>query len=182
MGGKTRTGMRMGRTIAGERERAESSSERLLLREKEARKKRLAVGTLAAGLLLVAVLIAVAVKELAGKPEAESGAVEVYVPKVAIEDASGGGYATERMKEYVGRIERDFADLGYEVVRAVVPAGKTREIDVYLAGRGEYYKCSLDRGTAETAEDAGRMIEYLDEGEIGAKYVDVRLAGRAYYK
>ena len=55
-------------------------------------------------------------------------------------------------------------------------------MDIYLEGRDEYYKCNLDRGTAETVEDIVRMIGYLKKQGVMAGYVDVRLEGRAYYK
>ena len=89
---------------------------------------------------------------------------------------------TERIKEYVGRVERDFRDAGYTATKAIVPAGKMREVDIYVEGHPEYYKMNLDRGTAVSVEDAVRMIEYLAKGGINASYVDVRIAGKAYYK
>ena len=58
----------------------------------------------------------------------------------------------------------------------------TREVDVYLEGMDTYFKIHVDRSTSESAEDAVRMIDYLDKKDIKAKYVDIRIAGRAYYK
>ena len=79
-------------------------------------------------------------------------------------------------------MEKDAKDVGMRVTKAIIPAGKAREVDIYLEGRDEYYKCNLDRGTAETVEDIVRMIGYLKKQGVMAGYVDVRLEGRAYYK
>ena len=45
-----------------------------------------------------------------------------------------------------------------------------------------FFKIHLDRNAAESAEDAVRMINFLESNEKKATYVDVRIAGRAYYK
>ena len=71
---------------------------------------------------------------------------------------------------------------GLKIIKAIIPTGKTREVDLYFEGRDEFYKCNLDRGTAETLEDVMRMIEYLKKRELKVSYVDVRIEGRAYYK
>ena len=104
-------------------------------------------------------------------------------PSVAIIDETGSKMISERVKEYVGYMEEDMKALGYEVDRAVLPEKYVREVDIYVKGRAEYYKASLDRGTAVTAEDIVRMIRYLDENGIdGAHYVDVRVSGKAFYQ
>jgi len=113
----------------------------------------------------------------------ESTAEEKVEPSVIIYDENGTKMISERVKEYVGYYELDLKALGYEVDRAVLPEKYVREIDFYIRGRKEYYKASLDRGTAVTAEDTVRMIKYLDENGIdGAHYVDVRVGGKAFYK
>ena len=66
--------------------------------------------------------------------------------------------------------------------RVVLPAQKAREIRVFITERGEYYKMSLDRGSAVQAEDLARMRHYLEEKGISPSYVDLRVEGRAYYK
>ena len=103
------------------------------------------------------------------------------VPTAQIIDESGAG-VTKRMKEYVGTVEQDLADLGFTVDRAVLPSGKTREIDLFLKDYPYYFKLNIDRVAAVSAEDMKRMVTYLTEHDIHPSYVDVRVKGKAYYK
>lgn len=176
-------GLKRGRTIVAERERTETESERQQLWEKERSRKRLTVAIFVTVLVLVGLAVVFVMRQVVNVTT-QNGETEgpKYAPTVNIVDESGSGYVTERMKEYVGMLEADLRDLGVKMTRAVVPAGKTREVDVYLEGRDEYYKCNLDRGTGVTAEDVVRMREYLVANGLTPGYVDVRVEGKAYYK
>lgn len=101
---------------------------------------------------------------------------------VKIVDENAGGVVSMRVKEFVGRLESDLAYEGYRISRVVLPYQKTREVDVYLEGREEYYKLSVDRGSAVSAEDVGRMARYLDGKGIVAEYVDIRVERKAFYR
>jgi hypothetical protein len=80
-------------------------------------------------------------------------------------------------------IEVDFRDLGYKVVKAVIPSGSIREVDLYIEGKNGFIKTTIDRGTAVTVEDADRVIRYLAERGIGDfEYIDARVEGRAFWK
>ena len=79
-------------------------------------------------------------------------------------------------------LEGDVRDMGQEIDHVVLPFQKAREVVVFLKGREEYYKLSLDRGTAVQSEDMARMLNYLDEAQLKVSYVDLRVEGRAYYK
>lgn len=176
-------GMRRGQTIVAERERMISDSERMNLRKKTKRKKTVTAVVILAAVGAIGGLLVMTWTNIYQSLHQPAEVVEEkFTPKVAIEDASGSGLVTARMREYVGMLEHDFQDLGFVVTRAVVPAGRTREVDVYLEGRNEYYKTNLDRGTGVTVEDAVRMMKYLDKNEVGAEYVDVRVTGKGYYR
>lgn len=176
--------IKRGQTIVAERERTESESERLKIQQREKMKKRMTAATFVVVVLAVVVLAVAIFRFVWGrmKPKEEVVA-EKYVPTAEIIDERGDGYAekSEKVRQFIGLIERDFQDAGYKVAKVVLPADKLREVDVYLEGRGEYYKCQLDRGTAETVEDAVRMIGYLDQNGVAPTYVDVRIEGKAYY-
>lgn len=173
--------MRLGRTITAEREKTESESERLKLRTKTQRRRMLMVMTLALGLTLIVGLTVMTVTNLIAKRRPLVQKPEKIKTELEIRDESGINYVTERIRDYVGVLERDLKDLGVTTERVVIPEGKTREVDIYLQGREEYYKCHLDRGTAETAEDMERMLRYLKKKDLKVRYVDVRLKGKAYY-
>lgn len=182
---------KMGRTIGERREKLESSSERMAARKKSEKKRTVRVSVTSALFFLAAVvLIYVGIVLISGRKVGPSASdapdVVNYAPTVEIVDAdasSAGVSITNRMKEYIGMIEVDFHDLGYKVVKAVIPSGSIREVDLYLEGRNGYIKTTIDRGTAVSAEDADRVIRYLAERGIGDfEYIDARVEGRAFWK
>lgn len=176
--------IKRGQTIVAEREKTESESERLKIRQKETMRARMTAATFIVAVAAVLVMILALGHFIWSrvKPVEEEPKV-TYTPTVEVIDERGDGYAekSEKVRNYVGLIEQDFQDAGYKVAKVVLPANKLREVDVYLEGRGEYYKCQLDRGTAETVEDVARMIRYLDSNGVSPTYVDVRIEGKAYY-
>lgn len=177
--------MKLGRTIAGGRETVESDLMRQKFIEKRERKKRLQLVLLGAVIVATVVSGTLVVRGALQKtPTVSQKKVETekYTPTVEIIDEDSSNMITERIKQYVVLMEKDAREAGMKVVKAIIPAGKAREVDIYLEGRDEYYKCNLDRGTAETVEDIVRMVGYLKKQGVLAGYVDVRLEGRAYYK
>lgn len=173
--------MKVGRTIAQEWERQESESERLATRKKQKTRKILRLFSVLAVIGILAVVAGMEFNGWLDRREKIEAAKNTPQPTVEIIDESGSGI-TSRMKEYVAVIESDFSDLGYSVNRAIVPAGKNREIHLFLNGYGYYLKFNIDRGTAVSAEDADRMIRYLTERALTPEYVDLRVEGKGYYK
>ena len=174
--------MRVGRTIAEERERLESESERIAEREKVKNRQTRTVLIFAILVVAVSGLVILGIKSLAEAPLVNVGTETVkYEPSVEIVDESGVGI-TNRVREFVGMLEQDFADIGYRLVRAAVPAGKRREVDVYVDGVPYYIKMNVDRGSAVSVEDADRMIRYLNTKGLVPGYLDVRIEGKAYFK
>ena len=133
-------------------------------------------------LVLAAIIVATGIwlmnKDWADGEEIE----ETREPVVAIVDENAGGHVSARVKELIMRLEDDLAYEGFGMLRVVVPFQKIREIDVYIKERTEYYKLSIDRESAVSAEDIGRMVRYLDEKELNVEYVDLRVEGKAFFK
>lgn len=180
-----------GRTIGEKRERLETKNERAAARKKDKRKKTLRISFTTIGFVVLALILAIICFLFinTGKSEPISEAIEeptVYRPTIEIidEDASGAaGKITNRMTTYIGQIEHDLRDLSYQPTKAVVPTGSIREVDIYLEGCTGFIKTTIDRGSAESAEDADRLIRYLaGQGITDFQYLDVRLPGRAYWK
>ena len=175
---------RIGRTIAGDAffDERKAKLERLKQRKKTKRKN---VGVVA-GILLLVILVGLVIShyitELIAENEAKNVVIQEPEPTVAIADENSGTDISARVKEFVSRLEKDAKIEGYEVDRVVLPLNKVREIHVYIKKRNEYYKMTIDRGSAVQAEDMGRMIRYLDKKKIKAEYVDLRVEGKAYYK
>ena len=109
----------------------------------------------------------------------------MYKPTIEIIDEAtvSGSRISERMKDYIGQAEVDFRAVGLVPIKAVVPVNSIREIDFYFDGKPGFVKTIIDRGTAVTAEDAKRMLNYLEsQGITDFEYIDVRIDGKAYWK
>ena len=179
---KNSENMRVGRTIAQEWERQESESERLAARKKAKNKKIIKVLSFFAVLIIVGGVIVMEITTWMQNREKYEISKNVPQPTVEIIDESKQGI-TNRIKEYVGQLELDLKDIELSLNRAVVPAGKNREVDIYLNGHDDFYvKLNVDRGTAVSAEDTKRMITYLAEHDLHPQYVDIRVKGKAYFK
>lgn len=185
-----KSGIKLGRTIAGKRERLETSSERMAARKKVQKRK---IVRFSVTILIFLVFFGIAayfmISMLNKDAELAEDEVKIEVsfnPTIEIVDedaATSGKSITARMRSYIGQAEVDFKDLGYQPVKAVVPSGSIREVDFYLEGVSGYIKTTIDRGTGVTVEDADRMIQYLeDEDETDFEYIDVRIDGKAYWK
>lgn len=173
--------VRVGRTITQEWEKQESESERLAARKKAKSKKIIKVLAFFSILAIVAIIAVMEINTWVMNRKKIETAKYVPQPTVEIIDESGQGI-TNRIREYVGQLEIDLSDIGLTLNRAVVPAGKNREVDIYLDGQEYYIKLSVDRGTAVSAEDTKRMITFLAERDLHPHYVDVRVKGRGYFK
>jgi len=173
---------KLGRTIVGARGRDRSVELRRVAERKKRRRRGILMwgvcGVVTAGLVIWAIVgISGMVAERAGVVEDEPE----WMPTVEI-ISEGGGQVSERVREFVVKLERDFGDLGLGVSRVILPMGMTREIDVYLVDFVGYFKMSVDRSSAMQAEDAERMVRYLEERSLIVTYVDLRVEGKAYYK
>ena len=170
----------------GKRERLEASSERIVAQKKGKHRQTLRVFVVSLCFVgVVAVLVLLGIQfagsgETTGSVEAETAELLPTIEVVDEDMMATGGKISNRMSSYIGQIEGDFKDLGYTPVRAVIPAGTVREIDFYFADFGGYVKTTIDRGTGVTAEDMDRMVRYLAGREF--EYIDVRVAGKGYWK
>ena len=176
--------MKLGRTIAGGREIAESELARQKLLEKREKRKRVQLFLLSSVIIVIIIAGAILIQNAVKKVPTIDKHVETekFTPSVEIVDEDGSNYVTERTKQYVGLMEKDAKDSNLKIKKVIIPSGKAREVDIYFEGRDEFYKCSLDRGTAESVEDVVRMINFLSKQGVKVSYIDVRLEGRAYYK
>ena len=158
--------MQAGKTIAAKREKVEPDSERERARRVIRKRKILAIfGVVAfgAGLVYLAVMaftewirwISVREEVVTIEPE----------PNVEVIDERTGKKAeslSSRVKEYIASLEEEFTLVGLKIVRARIPADKMREVDLEVEGFSGLVKVSMDRNAAVSAEDASRMLKYLD--------------------
>ena len=174
--------MKLGQTIVAERERVESDSERMRARKAQRRKRGAAVVTGVLMVVILGVLLWLGARQLLGQPQDLAEVAETYEIQAEIVDEDNTGRISERVREYIGQLEQDLADLGYKVTRVTLPTGTSRELYVDLEGVEWFFKVTTDRDAAMTAEDMERMARYLRERDLKPAYVDVRVEGKAFYK
>lgn len=178
---KKMQGMKLGRTIVAERERAESDSERMMARKKARRKQRTSVVVVILLGIMLALVLYIGVNEISEERREVEETVEVKI-RAQVIDEDNRGQISARTKTYIAQLEADLADLGYTVTKVTLPTGMSRELYVDLEDWAGYFKVNLDRETAVTAEDIDRMVRYLEKNEVTPEYVDVRIEEKAYYK
>ena len=179
----------LGRTIGEKREKLETANERQMARKKDKKKQALRViATIFGAVVLIIILIAL-FKGLTnsnnGQNIPEEGTNIDYEPTIEIIDVadSSNSHITARMRRYIGRAEKDFKDLGYKPIKAVIPTNSIREVDFYLEDVPGFIKLTIDRDSAISVEDANRMLRYLSENAIDTfEYIDVRIDGKAFWK
>jgi cell division septal protein FtsQ len=95
---------------------------------------------------------------------------------------SGGSVASNRFINFLGKMVGavNAADKG-AVTDVIIPAS-TREVDLKMQGRGYPLKTHTDRDPLQQAEDIVNAIKWFDGKKITPQYVDVRVAGKAYFK
>ena len=156
--------MRINKTIASKREEVILESTRIKEEKRRKRKKVLRFVGLSTALALGTAGLTLGAVSLINRGDAKKTEVKPTVvnltSSVEIVDESGNK----------------------NLITVVLPTDKTRQLDVYLEGRTEYYKCLIDRSPAESAEDIERMQRYLIANNLAPIYVDVRVESRAYYK
>ena len=174
---------RVGRTFAGDaRKTLEEKKARIADRKRRNFKN---IVTVVLSVVLVIVIIVVIwnyIANVIAEREAAIAPPAPLEPKSTIIDENAGDNISRRVKDFVAYLEEDVSDYGLKIDHVVLPLQKAREVDIFIEGRGEFYKMSLDRGSAVQAEDMHRMINYLDQRELHPTYVDLRVEGKAYYK
>ncbi|MCL2094889.1 hypothetical protein FWH13_02110 [Candidatus Saccharibacteria bacterium] len=83
----------------------------------------------------------------------------------------------------ISEVVTDLATHGITVERAVLPAGKIREFNLYLTGSDLTWRLSLDRPASGQVTDVNVVYRRIQDGDMEANdYVDLRTAGRAIYR
>jgi Cell division septal protein len=104
------------------------------------------------------------------------------IDESGVRPEQGSTIVGTRLLGFMGKVVSEAQGRGYAVTKAVLPAGTTRQVDVYFEGIPTFVKFSIDRGAGEQTEDADRSLKFLQSRGTAAQYVDVRVAGRAAYK
>ena len=179
--------MQTGKTIAGRRAKPQSDSERERVRKKYRQRKRISVAIVIGLIILLGFLCVIAAQGFLDW-NSRRGREEVVIrqPSVEVIDERTGRVTTElssRTRDYIVNLEDEFSAAGKKINRVRIPADKMREIDLEIEGFPGVVKVSLDRNAAVSADDAVRMMNYLEKQEISeVQYVDVRVERKGYWK
>lgn len=183
--------IKSGRTIGEKREHLETASERATIHKKAKFKKRLRFILATIGFVLAIIFVAQVFASIVKNPETDDASLTtttVTVPlkptiEIIDEDSNDTSNVSSRTKEYIAEVEADLREYGLIPVKAVIPSGAIREVDIYLDGYTGFIKMYTDRGAGVSSEDADRMLRYLAErGIADFQYIDVRIDGKAYWK
>lgn len=108
-------------------------------------------------------------------------------PAVAVVDKSGAqikqgsAIASDRFLSFIGRAVALAADNGVTVTQVEIPTGSMRQ--VYLHGEGiPVIRMTIDRGVEYQVADMKRALAFFAANGQSPQYVDVRTAGKAFYK
>ncbi len=99
-----------------------------------------------------------------------------------IDAASSRLVASNRFLGFIGRVVAKSTVFGLNVDTVTIPALTTRQVALTLKGQPTEYKLSVDRSAGQQVEDISRITRYLASNNLRPGYVDVRVAGKAYYK
>ena len=109
-------------------------------------------------------------------------------PSLIVEDNTGidpadaSAVASERMIHYIGRLVTLVQQSGFKIIKVELPANTSRQIVLYLEGRGYPVRTHLDRDVAAQATDVVNAVKYFDGKGMQPEYVDVRVSSKAFYK
>lgn len=115
-------------------------------------------------------------KSYFGDPELQ------IVDNSGLQASSSKLVASNRFLGFIGRVIAKSATNGLSVEKVTIPGLTTRQVAVTLEGQATEFKLSVDRSAGNQVEDIARINRYLLANKLAPGYVDVRIAGKAFYK
>ena len=110
------------------------------------------------------------------------GSVIAVEDQTGISADAGNSVISSRFLQFIGKAVGYFKENNLIVTKIALPADTTRQLLISLDGVGYTIKMTVDRPAAGQVEDAIRAVSYLSGRGIAAKYVDVRVSRRAFYR
>ncbi len=109
-------------------------------------------------------------------------------PKLQVVDQSGvspgkdGSLTSTRFITFLGKLVGAVNGYNKGQVNSVIIPKSTREIDLKIEKRNYLIKTHIDRDPLQQAEDIANALKYFDKKKIKPRYIDVRVAQKAFYK
>lgn len=104
------------------------------------------------------------------------------VDNSGVEHTSGTAIASERFLAFVGKAVAAAQQNGHKVTKVAIPAGTSRQVELYVEGHGYPVIMSIDRSAGEQAEDMARVLAYFDKQGRTPRYIDTRVKGKAFFR
>lgn len=83
---------------------------------------------------------------------------------------------------FVGQVVGQAKKQGLTVTKATIPLLTVRQLEIQMSGVGYRAKLTTDRSAGEQVEDIVRVMRHLKQRGVTPQYIDVRVAGKAFYK
>lgn len=104
------------------------------------------------------------------------------VDNSGIRSANGQTIASNRFLSFIGQVAGEATRHGFIVQEVIIPERTTRQIQLKIKDFTAPIRLTTDRGVARQVEDATNAVRYFEDKQQAPEYVDVRIAGRAFYK
>lgn len=111
-----------------------------------------------------------------------TASVVQIVDKSGIQVAAGQAVASNSFLSFIGQVVGLSLQSGKTVKEITIPQSTTRQIEVTLSDVAYPIKLTVDRAVAEQVEDMVRGIAWMQANNVTPEYLDVRVAGRAFYR
>lgn len=104
------------------------------------------------------------------------------VDRSGVTPDANGTIASKRFIRFLGQLVAAINTGDKGKVNSVIIPASTRQIDLRLEGRNYDIKTHIDRDPHQQAEDLLNTLGYIDKKGIKPQYIDLRVAGKAFYK
>lgn len=95
---------------------------------------------------------------------------------------AGRAVASNRFLGFLGLTVGMAKTYGYKVQEVVLPRDTTHQIELKIDGVSYPVKLSVDRAAGGQVEDMARAVKWLHDNGKNPQYLDVRVAGKAFYR
>lgn len=110
-------------------------------------------------------------------------------PAVSVSDKSGlpaSEQQTLASRSFLSFIGQTVAEVQKQkagtVQDIIIPPGTLKQVNLRLKGRAYDIRMQTDRNPVEQVMDLKASLGYVDRNQVSPQYLDVRVAGKAYYR
>ena len=106
----------------------------------------------------------------------------IIVDNSGVQHTSGTAIASARFLTFVGKAVALASDRNLPVEKVAIPAGTSRQVELFIAGHAYPVIMSIDRSAGEQSEDMQRALAYFDKNDRKPQYIDLRVKGKVFFR